>query len=403
MAAIRLAVFKMAEPASSTNINFEISNECFSVPTSAFEKDQFEIASVPRKYKVKWVPGSPLERVQALLDSSSRNALLIDKNVFNLHLKNLEIDPKRLFLATPTEEFKSLQTGVIAVVDWMAGLGLTKGDTLIVIGGGITQDVGGFASCIFKRGIPWVFLPTTLLSMCDSCIGAKAGVNHRENKNQLALFSAPREVLINPEFLKTLQSDEVRSGMGEVLKLHVTGGPHFLHRYTQLMRTADKGLPDISTIPDLLWGALLVKKAVIERDEFELNLRRSLNYGHTVGHAVESLSHFAIPHGKAVAIGMWVANQLATDKGLLSAAENRNLQNVFRELLDPSAVRMLKSITSADLGKCLATDKKNIGSKLNFAVVTKIGKMGFLAIENNHELWDRLCRIFAEIERDCLQ
>ncbi|MCM2279306.1 MAG: 3-dehydroquinate synthase [Oligoflexia bacterium] len=386
---------------SEARYRFEISGESFVVPESAFESERFEVASVPRKYGVRWAPGDPLAEVQALVDANPRNAVLIDQKVYDLHLRGLRVDPDRIFFATATEEFKSLKNGVVAIIDWMARLGLTKSDTLIVVGGGITQDVGGFASCLFKRGIPWVFFPTTLLSMCDSCIGGKAGVNHGEFKNQLALFSAPREVVINPGFLKTLSPEDIRSGMGEVLKLHVTGGRDFLERYRSLMHGSVRGLPQQSAVRDLLWGALLVKKAVIERDEFELNLRRSLNYGHTVGHVVESLSNFAISHGKAVTIGMWVANQIAADRGVLSPEENRRLQGVFREVLDPAAVLLLSAMKPEQLGKSLATDKKNTGSKLNFAIVSELGRMSFLPVENDPTLWDRLCAVFAEIAREC--
>ncbi|NDC39720.1 MAG: 3-dehydroquinate synthase [Proteobacteria bacterium] len=322
----------------------------------------------------------------------------MDQNVYRLHLQGLRIDPDRLFLLEATEEFKSLGLGVVAVVDWLARLGLTKTDCVIVIGGGITQDVGGFACHLFKRGIPWAFYPTTLLSMCDSCIGGKAGVNHRDAKNQLALFSAPREVCINPGFLNTLPEEEVRSGLGEVLKLHLIGGPRFFERYQELLSRAGSGIPRGSILHDLIWGSLLIKRAVIERDEFELNLRRSLNYGHTFGHAIESLTSFGIPHGKAVAIGMWVVNQLAVDEGLFSVTEHDAVTRAIKCLLDPHDLRQLASIDPKQLGAVLSTDKKNTGSKLNLVVPHQIGSTGFLPVENSETLWARVCGILSRLE-----
>ncbi len=209
------------------------------------------------------------------------------------------------------------------MLDWLAEAGLTRTDPLLVVGGGIVQDVGGFAAHLFKRGLPWTYVPTTLLSQCDSCIGAKAGVNHGRFKNQLALFAAPRQVVIDPSLLATLAPLELRSGLGEIVKLHLTGGPFFADRLVAAFGAAGGGLPSPEALRTLTWDSLVVKRAVIERDEFELDHRRALNYGHTIGHAIENLSGFAIPHGQAIGFGMAIVNRLAVHRGLLAATHLR--------------------------------------------------------------------------------
>ncbi len=341
-----------------------------------------------------------MESVQKLLDSNPRNALLIDKRVLDLHFQGLKIDKKRMFSAEATEEFKSLSGGFVPVLDWLADLGLTKSDTLIVVGGGIMQDMGAFAGCVFKRGIPWVFFPTTVLSMCDSCIGGKSGINHGKFKNQIALFSAPRKVVVNPQFLKTLSQDDVASGLGEAMKLHITGGGFFWKRWMQEFQVAPDDTIDTTKLRELIWGSLLIKRAVIERDEFELDLRRSLNYGHTLGHAIESLSGFEIPHGKAVAFGMAIVNRLSVNRKFLDSKLHEELLQTFRRLAGKKAIEILKRLNMQDLVSVLSRDKKNDGSFLNLVLIADFGKTFFLKIQNDAKLTQEIQEAIAEVIGD---
>ena len=155
--------------------------------------------------------------------------------------------------------------------------------------------------------------------MSDSCIGGKAGVNYKGAKNQLALFSAPNEVIINPSFINTLEKKDIQSGLGEILKLYITGGPAMLSTYDRCIKNGT--IVNKDDAKSLIMGALAIKKAVIELDEFELNIRKALNYGHTLGHAIESISNYAIPHGVAVVVGMMLVNQMSCERGLLARAE----------------------------------------------------------------------------------
>lgn len=212
--------------------------------------------------------------------------LFIDKNVDT-------IDFKDKFSFDATEQNKTIFSS-LELMDKLSSMGLTKKNKIVIVGGGITQDVGSLCAALYKRGVPWVFFPTTLLSMCDSCIGSKMGVNHNGAKNQIGLFYPPKAVYINTKYLDTLKSSDISSGMGEILKLYQIGGIKF-----------DPNKP----LETMIRESLLVKKSIIEYDEFEKTIRQSLNYGHTFGHVIEVISEYTIPHGEAVIWGMLLVNR----------------------------------------------------------------------------------------------
>lgn len=380
-----------------TLANFQINQRSFSSALNpAAGLNQFEIKSVPRPYSVILDDGEQSwDRVAQLMKENKNNLLLVDEKVFGLYCRDMALDESKVFKAAANEEFKTVD-GMLKVVGFMNRNQITKGDKLIVVGGGIVQDVGAFAAATYKRGIPWVYFPTTFLSQSDSCIGGKTGLNHEGAKNQLALFSAPTQVVINPSFLKTLSTAELQSGLGEVLKLHVTGGRDFLDNYIRLQKL-NRGQLDFAVARELILGALSVKKVVVEEDEFELDLRRSMNYGHTFGHAVEILSNYEIPHGQAVTIGMLLANELSSRRGLLPHSQRDEIRDLALDLLDPSILKIMKTIPVDGLFSLLKKDKKTVGTKVNFIVLHRIGDMRVLPIELNDDLTAEVTQIIREI------
>lgn len=373
------------------NINFKIQNKDFYVPDDFSTLDSFEVNSVPRPYLVKWdETKDPCDFIKALMTENENNLLLIDQNVYNLYCQNLNIPESKIYKAEATEEFKTLD-GVVSVIEFLEKNKFTKGETLVVVGGGIIQDIGAFVGACYKRGIKWIFLPTTLLSMCDSCIGGKTGINHNKAKNQLALFSAPSSVCINPNFLKTLNPREIKSGLGEIIKLFVTGGREFVDKYIKLVKNGS--VADFSSFKPLIMGALSVKKAIVEEDEFELDLRRSLNYGHTVGHAVEVLSDYKIPHGQAVAIGMVVVDKLSTNRSRLPENERQLIKQTAIDLLDSD---IMQNISVDGMENLLKKDKKTIGNAVNFVIIDSIGDMKFLKEQLDTDLLAEIQKIIKE-------
>ena len=355
----------------------------------------FSVCSVPRDYTVSWrpLPSVPVQ-VTSLLDETKGNLLFADEKVFGLHCEGAKIVSGRVLKAAATEELKTM-AGVLKLVDFLAASGFTKKERLIVMGGGIIQDVGAFAAACYKRGIRWTYLPTTLLSMSDSCIGAKAGINHNGAKNQLGLFSAPAEVIIKPQFLVTLPKSELFSGMGEILKLHIIGGPEFLEFYIANHVAALNS--EEQALRALIFGALGVKRAVIEVDEFEQNYRKCLNYGHTIGHALEALSGYRITHGQAVVMGMAIANELSTRRKLLSSDVNERLRKILLGLLDRECLGCLKSLEISVLADLLRKDKKTSGGTANFVFIRDIGDTVFVPLEINDGLIAELADAVAGV------
>ena len=242
-----------------------------------------EIKSIFHTYTVDFTKDLPT--------IGSKDVLAIDKNVLELY-KDRYSGYKYVFQIEAREDIKNITT-VLKLVDYLMEIGFTKKDTLHVVGGGITQDISSMCAALFKRGIDWNFTPTTLLSMCDSCIGSKMGINYNNCKNQLGTFYPPKQVLIDVTFLETLSEEDIHSGTGEILKLY-----------------ALDNIPwNIDNLEEALKKCLEIKKKVIEEDELEKTIRPCLNYGHTFGHVFESMSNFKIPHGVAVMIGMYVIDR----------------------------------------------------------------------------------------------
>lgn len=337
---------------------------------------QFKVHSSPRSYEVFWDDSSnPTQKINQKLAENPNNLCLIDQKVYENYGKDIDHPREQIYVIEATEFSKSLE-GVMHLLDFLQQRSLTKGETLVVVGGGITQDLCGFVASIYKRGVPWILFPTTFLSMCDSCIGAKTGVNYKGAKNQLAIFSSPHQIIINPSFLNTLSPAEIQSGLGETLKVSLMGGIDALAHFQS----------DLANAPhydykSLILHALSIKKAVIEVDEFEFNYRKCMNYGHTLGHAIESLSHYKIPHGLAVVMGIILANELSCARGLLSPQLNTRIRSIAERLLNPSLLEYLSHINLSDLVPFIKQDKKTRGNTVSFVMLTDLGHLKFVPIE----------------------
>lgn len=293
---------------------------------------------------------------------ADRNVLSLYRAAFDGVLEGipvLEIDA--------TEEAKTL-AGVGDACSWLLSLRANRTSKVVALGGGVVQDVATFAAHIYHRGIRWDFVPTTLLAMSDSCIGAKCGINHDGFKNQLGVFQSPGAIEIATAFLDTLDDVEIRSGYGEVFKLCLTHGPD---AFDLLERSLGEGLRNPQLV-ELTRLSLEAKKRVIEEDEYEGDLRRILNYGHTFGHALEAVSHNAIPHGLAVIWGCDLINHLAVAKGLMDAGDCAAIHRVAASLLAGVSV---PAFTATALIDAARTDKKAEGSMVNLAVLFAPGDL----------------------------
>lgn len=239
---------------------------------------------------------------------------LIDANVARLYAGPLQavLEHPRTIVIEATEENKSIQR-IVPVIEQLVRARARRNHTLVAIGGGIIQDVTCFVASTLLRGVPWKFVPTTLLAQADSCIGSKSSINVGDAKNILGTFNPPREIHVCSRFLDTLESRDVRSGIGEILKVHAIAGAD---TYDRLAADYDRLRADRSVLLHYIREALLIKQRYIEQDEFDVGVRNVFNYGHSFGHAIESATDFGVPHGIAVTMGMDIANRVAVLRGL---------------------------------------------------------------------------------------
>jgi 3-dehydroquinate synthase len=363
---------------------FKIENELIYLNHKDVQKSEFVIKSSPYDYTVKFIDDKNLRSVllQNRNINKQKNFLFVDKNVNKIYKEKFWKKDNTLTLIA-NEENKTMNSSLL-IIDFLNKNNFTKKEILISIGGGITQDVTAFARSIFKRGINWTYFPTTLLSMADSCIGAKSAINYGGSKNLIGLFSAPREVFINTTFLKTLDKRDVLSGYGEIIKLCIVGGESTIKEFKKVKDLQKGDL--LSKIDVLIKTALMVKKAVITEDEFENNIRKALNYGHTIGHAIEPIVKYKIPHGIAVLIGMFVENYISNEYGYLDSSTCNMLNKIIIDYIDKKSLSHLKLITITDLLLHMKKDKKNESSNISFAVPIAVGHFKVLQLKNDNKL-----------------
>lgn len=241
---------------------------------------------------------------------------IIDENIAKIYQSKLSpiLKKKSTIIINSNEEAKSLEK-LSSLFERLTKNEVRRDSMFIAIGGGVVQDITCFISSVFLRGVPWIFIPTTLLSQADSCIGSKSSINIKSAKNILGTFNPPKKVFIWAEFLNTLSDSEIRSGVGEIIKVCAIDG-------MSSFRALSADLQDIYCDQEVLLRyihkSLNIKKNYVELDEFDRNQRNIFNYGHSFGHAIEFATNYLIPHGVAVTIGMDLANFLSAKLGYTS-------------------------------------------------------------------------------------
>jgi 3-dehydroquinate synthase len=257
------------------------------------------------------------------------------------------------------------------IAQQLAAHGAERSSLLLVLGGGVVGDLGGFAASIFLRGIGYVQIPTTFLAQVDSAIGGKTGVNLVIGKNLVGTFYQPRMVLTDPLVLRTLPERELRAGLFEAVKCAVIGDPDLFEFLWVARRSVLSGNP--AALAHVIRACASLKGRVVSRDEKEGDLRRILNFGHTVGHALEAATHYRrFLHGEAVAWGMLAATRLAVQQRLLSTAEAARISTLVTAY---GPVPSLKNVDAAAVGRHLGVDKKVRDGKLHFVLPRRIGEV----------------------------
>jgi 3-dehydroquinate synthase len=377
---------------------FKIEGKELLLDINSLYEDSYEINSMPLNYSVNFC--NSLIDVENIFEKKFQTNfksrfVIWDSNVHRIYNKDFQSVINNIDILIAKESNKNIKS-VLRVIDNLQGINFTKKETLVSIGGGIIQDISAFTRSIYKRGLDWIFVPTTLLSMADSCIGAKTALNYKGVKNQLALFSAPKNVIICPSFLKSLKTDDNLSGLGEILKLVIIGGDYTISEFNRIYF---EELDEDKKMCDLIKLSLKIKKLVIEEDEFENDIRRSLNYGHTIGHAIEPIVNYSIPHGIAVTIGMIIENNIAVHGGYLQ----ESLANRYNELLKKFVpTKFWKKIDRIDFNQLrlnLLQDKKTLNTQINFAVPDSLNSFGIYKIESEKLTVDLLLECFNNAKK----
>nr|WP_314490942.1 3-dehydroquinate synthase [uncultured Chryseobacterium sp.] len=305
----------------------------------------------------------------------SKIFILVDENTHEyclpLLLGHLETEISfEILEVEPGEEMKNIQT-VTQLWEILTEMKADRKALIINLGGGVITDMGGFIASTYKRGIQFINIPTTLLSMCDASIGGKTGIDLMHYKNMVGTFSFPEKIFVYPQFLETLPFKELRSGFAEMLKHGLIADPVHWENLIQLQKLDVDGiLPHIQTSMD-------IKREVVEKDFHEKNVRKTLNFGHTIGHAVESLcleKENPVLHGEAVALGMICETHLSFLEGLLS---QENCDIIITNIQKYYSFIDLSDFKDEDIFSLLLNDKKNVESKINFSLLSGIGSCIF--------------------------
>jgi 3-dehydroquinate synthase len=324
--------------------------------------DTFQIQSHKGTYSV-FFDDRLLDDVRRLDDGAAH--FLVDASVARLfadRLGHVLQNPKTI-VVDAVERNKSIER-VIPVIERLVAGQIRRNHTLVAIGGGIIQDITCFIASTLLRGIPWKFVPTTLLAQADSCIGSKSSINLGDAKNILGTFNPPREVFVCTAFLDTLADAELRSGIGEILKVHAIES---IEAFDRVAADYDGLRTDRRMLLAYIRAALEIKKRFIEVDEFDRGVRNVFNYGHSFGHAIESATDFAVPHGIAVSMGMDMANRIAVLRGVLPERHQQRMRGTLRKNYASFAATR---IPADALLAALMKDKKNTSSKLVLILAT---------------------------------
>ena len=253
---------------------------------------------------------------------------IVDRKVAQLYSEQLQtvLKAPSVLLLDALENNKSVEK-FPDYIEFLAGKYIRRNHTLVAIGGGIIQDITSFLAATILRGVEWTFYPTTLLSQADSCIGSKSSINCRGSKNILGTFTPPKNIYLSTTFLSTLELRELKSGVGEMLKVHAIAGPS---DFQSITTDYDNLFSDSEMLMKRIRCSLDIKKKYIEKDEFDKGVRLIFNYGHSFGHAIESATNFEIPHGIAVSIGCDMANYCAYRLGISTKKIWKSMSPTFK-------------------------------------------------------------------------
>lgn len=314
----------------------------------------------------------------------SKVFFLTDSNTHDLCLPLILSDLKNQaayeIIEIPPGEASKIIEIVVQVWETLSELGASRKSLLVNLGGGVITDMGGFIASTFKRGMDFINLPTSLLAMVDASVGGKTGINLNRVKNQVGTFAQPQTTFIHPGFLHTLPKRDLRSGFAEMLKHGLIYDQNHWQKLIRLKKI------EVKTIQGLIPDSVQIKTEIVKKDPLEKGLRKILNFGHTIGHAVESTfmnSERPLLHGEAVAVGMLVETMLSFENELISKDE---LDEIFTHLIRIFGKTRLDENSIPDLIHLMKHDKKNPANAISFSLLNGIGNSMFDILLNENQI-----------------
>ena len=301
--------------------------------------------------------------------------IITDSNVKRLYggrllRQLLELRVNALLIDFPAGEGSKCEQVVSALQTQLLEHHVGRDSLVVALGGGVVGDIAGYVAATVLRGVEFVQVPTTLLAQVDSSVGGKVGIDHPLGKNLIGTFYQPSAVFIDPRVLKTLPVREFKSGLAEIVKIAAALDGDFF----RLMEANRKKIrkENLALLTELIARSVGLKAAVVEKDEFESGVRKTLNLGHTIGHALERSTGFSITHGEGVAMGIAAEARIALRMGFLRTSENKRLLTLLRSLNLPTAIPVI--INREEFWSALAADKKSRGGTPRFVLPCAIGR-----------------------------
>jgi len=304
----------------------------------------------------------------SLAKGRTRVAVIHSEQMSNQVRIESDIDAEIFYFPLPDGELAKSFTTISQLWNWLGAAGFTRSDLVVGVGGGAVTDVAGFAAASWLRGVDWIAVPTSVAGMVDAAVGGKTGINSDYGKNLIGAFHSPLAVLVDVKWLSTLSDRDFSAGMAEVIKCGFIAENEIISLISN--QSLSELRADGARVIALIEASVKVKAAVVSIDFKEGFAREVLNYGHTLGHAVEIHSKYSLRHGEAVAIGLVFAAELANIKGLLS----KQLVDQHRELLKSLDLPISYPRAAwSELMPLLALDKKSRGKSLRFVAISAIG------------------------------
>ncbi len=331
-------------------------------------------------YRVHIMPGAldALGGVVRVVARGHRYAIITDSTVGPLYAARaqeaLAGQLSDVFTIPAGEGNKTRETWA-AVTDDMLDAGLGRDAVVIALGGGVVGDLAGFVAATFMRGVPFVQVPTTLLAMLDASIGGKTGVDTPAGKNLVGAFHQPAAVIADPGLLATLPMEQFRAGFSEALKHGVIADPAHFDAVAALGAMLRRHRPDDRAMSALIARSVEIKSAVVASDTRESGRRKTLNFGHTIGHAIEHLSGYTLLHGEAVAIGMCVESAIAERLAIAEPGTAARIRAACAAIELPTSVP--DGLPAAEILRITHGDKKGRAGRAAYALPTRIGAMAF--------------------------